>query len=227
MARRRILIVSAFLFAVASLAPYSQAALVFAINNAEGNPATTFNLNDGSSTATLTVGVRRDDFDSGGDRLASFGFTLRVGNPSVAQVTGVSINNPGNVSNQQTTLSGGNGSAKGDYNTRPVVFSSTPGVVPLATFTLTGVGSGSTSVFIDELTVGNNDFITSGETGPGTGQDRTGFSGDGTVIGTASTTGGVNSSVTAVPEPASCVLVGGCLLGAFAARRRRRVSAHV
>lgn len=212
---------------VVGIAPCSMAsaALVFAINGQEGTvPAV--NLGQGNPSTNLTIQIRRDDLDSGGDHLASFAFRVRSSDPSVAQFTAASLTSPGNLTSSSAVANGATATASGTYLVRPIVHFESPGsYVNLATFTLTGVYPGSVSISIEELTIdalsgGPNDFTLGAATGPVVGQDRTGFSGNGSVIGTASTTIG---AISTVPEPASLSLCGAVmLLGAFAKLRHSR-----
>ncbi len=224
------------LFAQLALsASTANAALVFAINGQEGSLGSLFTFTNVNPSFTFTVQVRRDDFDSGGDRLESFGFGVRT-NAAVAKFTAVNRVAPDGNTNiagvfeadaTPTTLTDAFASARGNYNTRPPVHFAAPGNwVSLATFTITGVNLGNASLTIEELTIGNNDFLLGNASDPPIGQDRTGFTGDGTFIGVAGTSASFTSNITAVPEPSSLLMLAGGLLSAQYVRRRNRKQAQ-
>lgn len=202
----------------------ARAALVFAINGQEGTvPA--FNLGAGNPSTTFTVQVRRDDFNSGGSHLSSFAFRVRSSNASIAQFTAANLSSPGNLTSTTAVASGATATAAGTYTNRPQVYFEFPGTyVSLASFTLTALNPGSTAITIEEFSVdalsaGPVDFMLGTPLGPTVGQDRSGFSGDGSFIGTASTS---VIAISVVPEPSTLILAAsGTVLGCLVRRRRR------
>lgn len=214
------------------LTSFADAALLFAINGQEGSLGTLFTLTNGSPTVTFTVGVRRDDADSGGSHLDTFAIRLRSSNASVAVFSNVTLSGSP-INTGATGVSGAVATAAGTYPVRQNFAFASPGTyATLASFTLQGLTTGSTNVTIEEATIDNVSGgpidIIAGAASGGTpvGLDRTGFSGPGSAIGLASTQFGLSSTIiVAVPEPGSFLLASAGLGLAGVVRARRRAKA--
>lgn len=211
-------IVSLSIVAFILPAAQSNAGIYFAINGVEGTPSS-ISLTNLSST-TFTVGIRSDDNFSGGNLLAHMGFQVIVNNPSIAQITNVSLT--GTFSGTPTqTASGSFATVAATFapaNRPNIFFSNVTQFQTLATFTVQGTGNGSSTFSLKELTASpdDTDFTTTGDGSSFTGQDHApaGASANGFSAGFNSTTGlaatslGFTSSVSSVPEPGSLTLLG-------------------
>ena len=221
-------------------ADVSNAALVLRITNpppntdGPGNVVTSISLTNAVPSQSITVGVTLDTVNSGGLMFNSYAFQLRLSNGAIGQFTGVSIptvpNGGPDIVN--SSFSGTTAFAQGTFapgNRKPINLGNIPGnsgYIDLATFTITGIGTGGGNISIEELTIGNGDFTlaTSQDVGATINpQDSTIFPGSSLVIRSLPSTISVNASVTAVPEPSSMLLCAATIVGAGFYRRRRSV----
>lgn len=129
-----------------------------------------------------------------------------------ADGTGVEANDDISLTNRRSSLPAGNPNAP-----------TTAGIYLLAisSFNNDPLAPGGARIFPDPSGIG----MTVGPTGPGDGNPVSGWTNAGTGSGTYTITLTGAESVTAVPEPASLVLVGTSLLGALGYGWRRRLLA--
>jgi hypothetical protein len=178
----------------------------------------------------VTVSVRDNDTTniSGGGFLDRFGFRLVVADPSIATLTSVSFvapsgDLPETITNQ--TVTGSTANAVASYSvTRPAFVTATPGGGAfLATFGLTGLSTGTTLLTIEDFSLADvSNFRSSNAATVGSGETFTDR--DASTL-FAATNALANSTVTAVPEPASIGLAAcGLAIAGLAGWRRRKTA---